>query len=94
MKIEEKDLLQELITIRTELEQSLQEKSSSPLISQYKKEELNDINETIEKIQSGNFGFCEFSGEIMPYSILQMIPTLKSFKDLDEIQKYYCKSLL
>lgn len=89
----EKNLLHELISIRTELKRSLQEHSASPMVSQYKEEELQDINEAIEKIRTGHYGLCEMSGEILPYHILQMIPTIKSKKDLEEIQKYYCKSI-
>ncbi|WP_445488379.1 hypothetical protein [Niallia sp. 03133] len=62
-------------------------------INQFIEAELHDVEESMKKLENGSFGTCEISGELIPEDILSIIPTIKSKKDLKELQTYYRKSL-
>lgn len=90
MVANQQKLYSELRMIRNELLESLNKNSSiKPLIE----DELRDIEETLGKMESGTFGFCESSGEMIPDDYLSIVPTIKSIDDVNEISKYYCKPI-
>ncbi|MDF1506659.1 hypothetical protein PZE06_00540 [Robertmurraya sp. DFI.2.37] len=90
MDANQQRLYSELRIIRHELLASLNKDSSiKPIIE----DELRDIEETIRKMESGTFGFCENSGELIPADYLTIVPTIKSIDDVNEISKFYCKPL-
>lgn len=93
MEAHEKKLYSELRTIRKELVLSLEEEKCSPSIKPIVEDELKDINKTIEKLESGKFGLCEVSGELIPSDFLKMVPTIKSLDDVERIYQFYCKPI-
>ncbi|MFO1445828.1 hypothetical protein KDN24_22040 [Bacillus sp. Bva_UNVM-123] len=93
MDIKAMDLYSELRTTKMELQKSLEDESCSPLIKPIIKAELHDIESTLQKLEKGNFGICELSGELMPMDLLMNVPTLKSLKDCNELDRYYRKGI-
>lgn len=88
-----KTLYSELRKIRMELLVSINDENASPLIRPIIKEELRDIESTLKKMEGGEFGICEVSGEMMPMELLQMVPTLKTLTDCSKIDGFYRKGL-
>ncbi|WP_052353685.1 hypothetical protein [Neobacillus jeddahensis] len=86
-------LILELRTTRDEIESALQYKQKNDWLTVILEEELNDINEALQKAEDGNFGLCEVSGEFIPIDLLATIPTLKSLKDTDDIEIFYKKPI-
>lgn len=83
----------ELKEMKKELIEGLKNKNCSPLIAPLIKEEIQDVEEAMKKIENGTFGLCELSGEFIPESYLYSLPTIKSKKDIEQLQQFYCKSL-
>ncbi|MBX9972326.1 hypothetical protein [Cytobacillus firmus] len=86
-------LYTELRNTRQEILERLMEGNSSALIKPILLEELHDIEQTLSKIDSGSFGKCEISGELLPADLLQMIPTLKTMEDCSRLRNFYRKSI-
>ncbi|PLR97356.1 hypothetical protein [Bacillus sp. T33-2] len=74
------------------LEKLMTCQQSSPILT-FIKEELVDIESTLSKIEKGEFGKCEISGELLPAEFLFILPTVKSNRDLEKLQKFYRKPL-
>ncbi len=87
----EKALYSELRTTRLELLESLIEEKCSPLIKPLIEAELYDIECTLKKMEKGDFGVCELSGEFLPTNILQNIPTIKTMNDCQKIENFFRK---
>jgi RNA polymerase-binding transcription factor DksA len=86
-------LFLELRQTKKEIENSLKNKQSQEWLTTILEEELSDIMTAIQKLESGNFGLCEISGEFLPNEALNMIPTLKSQKDTEYLVSYYKKPI-
>lgn len=86
-------LYTELRNTRQEILERLMEGNSSALIKPILLEELHDIEQTLSKIETGSFGKCEISGELLPSDLLHMIPTLKTMEDCSRLGKFYRKSI-
>jgi hypothetical protein len=86
-------LYTELRNTRQEILERLMEGNSSALIKPILLEELHDIEQTLSKIETGSFGICEISGELLPADLLHMIPTLKTMEDCSRLGKFYRKSI-
>jgi hypothetical protein len=93
MEAFEQKLYLELRKSRTELMMQLSNSKGSPLVKPLIEEELRDINSAIQKLENGTFGRCEISGELLPYELLQMVPTLKTVEDCGKLEQYLCKPL-
>lgn len=87
-------LFLELRQTKEEIENSLKTKHSKDWFTSILEEELRDVTCAIRKIEEGNFGQCEISGEFLPDDLLQLIPTLKSHKDSEYLENYYKKPIL
>ena len=87
-KLEE--LYTELRMTQIELATTLRVKRQSK-INQYIEAELKDVEESMKRLENGDFGTCEISGELIPEEILAMIPTAKSKQDLQKMQHFYRK---
>ncbi len=85
-------LYTELRITQIELATTLRVKRDSK-INKYIEEELKDVEETMQKLENGNFGMCEMSGELLPVDLLEMIPTIRTKEDINSIQSYYRKSI-
>lgn len=86
-------LYSELRITRKELMASLERVGGNPLIRDLIEEELKDVNDTLMKIRSEDFGVCEISGELLPNELLRTVPTLKSKDDVTIINSFYFKPL-
>jgi len=86
-------LFLELRQTKEEIENSLKNNQKQDWFLSILNEELADINIAIQKFEDGNFGQCEISGELLPDNLLKMIPTLKSHKDSEYLEKYYKKPI-
>ncbi len=51
------------------------------LIQKHIKDDLMDVNHAISKLEFGFYGFCEDTGERIPYEKLKTIPTARSIHD-------------
>ncbi|GKU82399.1 hypothetical protein [Niallia sp. NCCP-28] len=88
MKLEE--LYTELRMTQIELMTTLRVKRKSK-INQYIEAELKDVEESMKRLENGDFGKCEISGELIPEDILSMIPLVKSNQDIQKMQYFYRK---
>ncbi|AZB44836.1 TraR/DksA family transcriptional regulator [Bacillus sp. FJAT-42376] len=57
------------------------------------KEELHDVEHALNKMDSGMYGICEETGELLPYSSLKYLPTARSIHDFSYKDQYEKKSL-
>ncbi|MCM3214821.1 hypothetical protein [Niallia taxi] len=92
MNLDVEKLYTELRMTQIELEATLRVKRSSK-INHYIEAELLDVEASMRRLENGQFGTCEISGELIPAEILELVPTIKSKKDLEYMQSYYRKSL-
>jgi len=93
MNAKQEKLFLELRQTKEEIENSLKRNINYSWLGSILKEELADINAAIRKLENGNFGQCEISGELIPDNLLTMIPTIKSLKDSKNLEYYYKKPL-
>lgn len=91
MEAQFEKLYSELRTIQTELLTSIP--TCTPAIKSIIEDELKDIEETIAKLETGDYGYCESSGQYIPESYLLMMPTIKTLEDVDTLGKFYCKPI-
>ncbi|MEW8969135.1 hypothetical protein [Mesobacillus jeotgali] len=83
----------ELRETKTELLTYLNYGQRDERILHYIKDELRDIEAALKKMENGEYGKCEISGEYLPYEFLQTIPTARSAVELDDIEQYYRKPI-
>lgn len=83
----------ELRDTRTELLAYLNNGLKDERILQYIIDELRDIEAALDKMENGEYGKCEISGEYLPYEFLQTIPTARSAGELDQIEQYCRKPI-
>ncbi|MBA4537590.1 hypothetical protein H1Z61_10720 [Bacillus aquiflavi] len=87
-------LYNELHKMKKELlTKQLDGKKMSDTVAVMINEEISDIEQAINKIDSGTFGRCETSNELIPFEILSIIPTIRTKKDVEVIRKHFKKSL-
>ncbi|MBP2240056.1 RNA polymerase-binding transcription factor DksA [Cytobacillus eiseniae] len=86
-------LYSELRNTRQELLEKLMDDNSSKLIRPYILDELFDIESTLARMEKGEYGKCEISGELLPDHLLAEVPTIKSIDDCSRLEQYYRKSL-
>jgi RNA polymerase-binding transcription factor DksA len=91
LKVFEKKLYEELRDFERELDGKLKDNLVHHKIKKYVEEELKDIQSTLHKLECGEFGKCEMSGELIPYDLLYAVPTAKSLKDFNEMKSYLKK---
>jgi RNA polymerase-binding transcription factor DksA len=83
-----------LYTELRKTKQELQERLNSHVtIEPFIKEEIQDIEIAMNKILTGSYGRCEQSGELIPKEILDLIPTIKSLKDMESIGHFFRKPI-
>lgn len=86
-------LYEELRQSEKEILHSLQKKHPDNQLMLWLEEELADIRLAIKKVENGNFGLCEISGEIIPEKLLELVPTIKSLSDVSKMDSFYRKSI-
>jgi RNA polymerase-binding transcription factor DksA len=88
-----KKLYSELRKTKKELVDRLENRSCSSKIQLLISDELHDVDWAISKINAGTYGTCELSGELIPMEILEVIPTLKSIREVEEMGEFCRKSI-
>ncbi|WP_147531980.1 TraR/DksA family transcriptional regulator [Bacillus marasmi] len=86
-------LYTELRTTSEELLKRMESSNGSNEIQEILKEELNDIEATMVKIKTGQYGICEMSGEMIPAEVLKIMPTIKSLKDIEGLNSFFRKPI-
>lgn len=90
MNAMQEKLFQELRQTKTEIERSLKNKQTENWFTTILEEEMADIDLALKKIEEGNFGQCELSGELLPLDLLNLIPTIRTVND-PSLLGGYCK---
>lgn len=90
MKVFEKKLYEELRDIERETKKKLEQNLVDRRIKYLVEAELKDIETTIQKLECGDFGKCEISGELIPFDLLSTVPTARTIDDFNQM-KSYCK---
>ena len=85
------EIYSELRKTKEELIQRLENENCSQLVKPYIEGELDDIETALKKLETGTYGTCEISGEIMPEHLLSMVPTLKSIEDCKMMSYFFRK---
>ncbi|PGY10844.1 hypothetical protein SAMN05444673_1916 [Bacillus sp. OV166] len=93
MNATQEKLFFELRQTKEEIEYSLKNKQVKNWFTTILEEELSDTITAIRKLENGNFGQCEISGEFLSADLLNMIPTLKSQRDSEYLESYFKKSI-
>jgi RNA polymerase-binding transcription factor DksA len=83
----------ELRETKTELLAYLNNGQKDERILQYILDELRDIEAALNKMENGEYGKCEISGEYLPYDFLQTIPTARSAMELHQNEQYCRKPI-
>lgn len=86
------EIYSELRKTKEELVKRLQNEKCSPLVKPYIEGELTDIEAALQKLETGTFGTCEISGELIPEELLTVIPTLRSLDDCKTVSYFIRKA--
>lgn len=92
MDINTNKIYSELRKTKQELLQRINGNKCSPLVKPYILGELKDIEDALDKLETGTFGTCEISGELLPPDLLEIVPTLKSIDDCKTIGYFFRKA--
>lgn len=93
MNAMQEQLFWELRKTQLEILKSLKNKQKNEWMIPILEDELADISTAIQKLEDGNFGQCEASGEPLPEHLLKNMPTIKSSKDSDNLEHFYKKPI-
>lgn len=83
----------ELRETKTELLAYLNHEQTDQRILPYILDELRDIETALTKMETGEYGKCEISGESMPFELLQTIPTARTAMELHQAEQYCRKPI-
>ncbi|SEM45916.1 hypothetical protein SAMN05192533_10312 [Mesobacillus persicus] len=86
-------IYEELRRTKEELLNRIQMAEQNSPILLYIKAELDDVERALAKIEAGDFGRCEMSGELLPDGLLGMVPTARTEEDLKLMEAYLRKPL-
>ncbi|HYK73490.1 MAG TPA: hypothetical protein VEV44_10310, partial [Pseudoneobacillus sp.] len=59
----------------------------------YVEDELRDIEIALKKLECGDYGKCEISGELIPFDLLTSVPIAQSLDDFDKMKTYLRKPI-
>ncbi|WP_045515358.1 hypothetical protein [Neobacillus niacini] len=93
MNAMQEQLFWELRKTQLEILRSLKNKQKNDWIITILEDELADISTAIQKLEEGNFGQCETSGEPLPDNLLKIMPTIKSSRDTEILEHFYRKPI-
>ena len=92
MDLNANPLYSELRSTKKELMEKLESGNCSSLVKPFIEEELKDVEKALQKFETGTFGTCEMSGELLPEKILSIVPTLTSLEDCKTLQFFIGRS--
>lgn len=58
------------------------------LIDQHILAELNDVKRSLLKMEFGLYGFCEETGEKIPYELLKIVPTVRTLAEAEAMTQF------
>jgi RNA polymerase-binding transcription factor DksA len=93
MNAMQEELFWELRKTQLEIVSSLRNKQKNEWIVTVLEDELEDITAAIQKLEEGNFGHCETSGEPIPEYLLKIMPTIKTSRDSEILEHFYRKPI-
>lgn len=93
MNAMQEELFWELRKTQLEILRSLKNKQKNEWMITILEEELDDISTAIQKLEDGNFGQCETSGEPIPEYFLKIMPTIKTSRDTEILEHFYRKPM-
>ncbi|MDQ1003800.1 RNA polymerase-binding transcription factor DksA [Neobacillus niacini] len=93
MNAMQEELFWELRKTQLEIVRSLRNKQKNEWIVTVLEDELEDITTAIQKLEEGNFGKCETSGEPIPEYLLKIMPTIKTSMDSEILEHFYRKPI-
>jgi RNA polymerase-binding transcription factor DksA len=93
MNAMQEELFWELRKTQLEIVRSLRNKQKNEWIVTVLEDELEDITTAIQKLEEGNFGQCETSGEPIPEYLLKIMPTIKTSRDSEILEHFYRKPI-
>ena len=86
-------IYEELRRTKEELSESLGKQEKRSPVFKYIEAELKDVEYALVKVENGDFGKCEQSGEFIPVRMLGMMPTARCTEDFYRLNAYLRKSL-
>jgi RNA polymerase-binding transcription factor DksA len=86
-------LFLELRQTKSEIENAINRKENANWLKEILQQELKDVDDALAKMENGCYGLCEISGEFIPPGLLELIPTVKSMNDLNELGTYRKKTI-
>jgi RNA polymerase-binding transcription factor DksA len=93
MNAMQEELFWELRKTQLEIVRSLRNKQKNEWIVTVLEDELEDITIAMQKLEEGNFGNCETSGEPIPEYLLKIMPTIKTSRDSEILEHFYRKPI-
>lgn len=93
MKVFEKKLYVELRDMEREMKDKLELNVVNIKIKNYVEDELRDIEIALKKLECGDYGKCEISGELIPFDLLTSVPIAQSLDDFDKMKTYLRKPI-
>ena len=93
MNAMQEELCWELRKTQLEIVRSLRNKQKNEWIVTVLEDELEDITIAMQKLEEGNFGQCETSGEPIPEYLLKIMPTIKNSRDSEILEHFYRKPI-
>ena len=93
MNAMQEELFWELRKTQLEIVRSLRNKQKNEWIVTVLEDELADISTAIQKLEEGNFGQCETSGEPIPEYFLKIMTTIKTSRDSEILEHFYRKPI-
>ncbi len=86
-------IYEELRRTKEELLDRLQKADKNSPILSYIKAELDDVELALMKMEAGDFGRCEMSGEFLPDGLIGMVPTARTEEDIKMMEAFLRKPL-
>ncbi|MGJ7922470.1 hypothetical protein [Neobacillus sp. LXY-4] len=87
-------LYSELRKTKEELLAGMNNSEGSPVVQSFINEEIDDIDTALSKMMTGTYGKCEISGELIPYEVLEVIPTIKTINEMEVLGYFFRKPIL
>lgn len=72
---------------------NLYDHEKQSILHQHLREELNDVNRALLKMDLGLYGFCEETGREIPIDQLKVIPTARTMEEASVPNQFYKSSI-
>lgn len=94
MNAMQEQLFWELRKSQIEILKSLKNKQENDWLIPILKEELEDVTIALQKLENGDYGQCEATGEPLSEALLKTMPTIKTSKDSEDLEYFYKKPII